>query len=121
MDLSDGVDNLGGLKWELALCLLGAWVIVFLCLCKGVKSSGKVVYFTALFPYAVLVILFIRGMTLDGMKEGIIFYLTPDWDKLKKAKVWNDAANQIFFSLSASWGGLITLSSYNRFRNNLLK
>ncbi|CAD5112174.1 DgyrCDS1408 [Dimorphilus gyrociliatus] len=121
LDISDGVDNLGGLKWELALCLLGAWVIVFLCLCKGVKSSGKVVYFTALFPYAVLVILFIRGMTLEGMKEGIKFYLTPDWDKLKKAKVWNDAANQIFFSLSASWGGLITLSSYNRFRNNLLK
>ncbi|KOB75526.1 Transporter [Operophtera brumata] len=32
--------------------------------------------------------------------------------------VWGDAAVQIFFALSPAWGGLITLSSYNKFTNN---
>lgn len=37
------------------------------------------------------------------------------------AKVWGDAAVQIFFALSPAWGGLITLSSYNKFNNNCYK
>ncbi len=87
-----------------------------------VLRSLQVVYFTALFPYLVLIILFIRGLTLEGHYEGIKFYiLEPDLDKLKEAAVWKDAAVQIFFSLSASWGGLITLASYNRFHNDVLR
>ena len=39
-------DDLGGLRWQLVLCLFGAWTIVCLCLIKGVQSAGKVVYFT---------------------------------------------------------------------------
>lgn len=34
------------------------------------------------------------------------------------SQVWGDAAVQIFFALSPAWGGLITLSSYNKFSNN---
>lgn len=30
------------MNWDLALCLLLAWIICYLCVCKGVKSSGKV-------------------------------------------------------------------------------
>lgn len=54
-------EDMGEMRWELVGCLALAWVIVYLCMVKGVKSSGKVVYFTALFPYIVLFILFVRG------------------------------------------------------------
>ncbi|KAH8384898.1 hypothetical protein KR093_011819, partial [Drosophila rubida] len=121
LGLSSGIEETGSIKFSLAACLLIAWVIVFLCLCKGVQSSGKVVYFTALFPYLVLVILFFRGVTLPGANTGILFYLTPDWKQLANAQVWGDAAVQIFFALSPAWGGLITLSSYNKFSNNCYK
>ena len=44
-------------------------------------------YFTAIFPYILLTALLIRGLTLDGYKEGIDYYITPDLDKLTDAKV----------------------------------
>ncbi|XP_064609572.1 sodium- and chloride-dependent glycine transporter 1-like, partial [Liolophura sinensis] len=116
-----GIESLGTVKWQLALTLLLAWVIVFLCLMKGVKSSGKVVYFTATFPYLVLVILLVRGVTLDGYTKGIEFYIIPDWSKLANPKVWADAATQIFYSLGPAFGGLITFASYNEFNNNCLR
>ncbi|XP_066556629.1 sodium- and chloride-dependent glycine transporter 2 [Amia ocellicauda] len=118
LHISKGIEFTGDLRWPLALCLFLAWVIVYASLAKGIKSSGKVVYFTATFPYVVLVILLIRGVTLPGAGSGILYFITPKWEKLNDAKVWKDAATQIFFSLSAAWGGLITLSSYNKFHNN---
>lgn len=51
--------NFGWPRWQLVLCLLFSWVIAFLCLIKGIQSAGKVVYFTALFPYVILTALLV--------------------------------------------------------------
>ncbi|KAM4663387.1 uncharacterized protein O3C94_011618 [Discoglossus pictus] len=117
---SSGLDETGEVVWYLALCLLLAWIIAGAALVKGIKSSGKVVYFTALFPYVVLIILLVRGVTLEGARDGIEYYIgsQSNFTKLADGDVWKDAATQIFYSLSTAWGGLIALSSYNKFHNN---
>lgn len=112
-------DKMGPPLWRLALCLLLSWIIVVCCLIKGVKSSGKVVYFTATFPYVILLILLVRGATLDGAIDGVIYFIVPEWSKLLDLKVWVAAAGQMFFSLSVSFGGIIMFGSYNKFKNNV--
>ncbi|XP_022235624.1 sodium- and chloride-dependent glycine transporter 2-like [Limulus polyphemus] len=119
LDMSDGIEDIGTIKWDLAVCLLVSWFIVFLCLMKGVKSSGKVVYFTATFPYVILIILLIRGLMLEGAVTGLRYFFIPEWNKLLDITVWRAAAEQLFFSLSVSWGGLIMFGSYNKFYNKV--
>lgn len=42
LKITEGLHNLGTVRWELALCLLLAWIICYFCIWKGVKSTGKV-------------------------------------------------------------------------------
>jgi SNF family Na+-dependent transporter len=63
-----------------------------------IKVSGKLVYFTSIFPYVILLILGIRGWMLEGAEEGIKFFIYPDFNRLKDFNVWMDAAVQILFT-----------------------
>ncbi len=58
---------------------------------------------------------------LEGAGVGIKFYIYPDFNRLKDYNVWTDAAVQIIFTLSVSYGGLLTLASYNKFNHNILR
>lgn len=53
-------------NYTMAIALITAWSLVYLCMVQGLTSSGKIVYVTAIFPYVVLVIFFLRGVTLKG-------------------------------------------------------
>ncbi|CAH2104897.1 unnamed protein product [Euphydryas editha] len=119
--MSSDINHIGGIVWPIFCCNVICWILVYLCICNGVKSVGKIVYFTVLFPYVVLCALFIRGITLPGAWQGILYFLLPDWNQLAKPKVWADAATQIFYSLGPGWGGLVSMASFNRFHYDNLR
>ncbi|XP_049808868.1 sodium- and chloride-dependent GABA transporter 1-like [Schistocerca nitens] len=118
LQVSAGIDELGGPQWELAGCLLLAWVLVYLIIWRGLHQSGKVIWFTALFPYAVLAVLVVRAVTLRGAADGLLYYVTPRWEELASPGPWIDGATQIFFAYSIGTGALPALGSYNKFHHN---
>uniref|UniRef100_A0A8B9RI76 Solute carrier family 6 member 11a n=1 Tax=Astyanax mexicanus TaxID=7994 RepID=A0A8B9RI76_ASTMX len=118
LHLSSGVESLGSVRWDLALILLLVWIIIYFCIWKGVKSTGKAAYFTATFPYLMLVVLLVRGVTLPGAADGIHYYMYPNVSRLADPQVWMDAGTQIFYSYAICLGYLSSLGSYNSYNNN---
>ncbi|XP_070552971.1 sodium- and chloride-dependent glycine transporter 2-like [Ptychodera flava] len=117
--ISPGIETSGDRRWRLAACLLTGWIIVYLCVIRGVKSIGKVAYITTTLPYLLLVILLIRGCILDGARSGLEYYLgKADFNTLRDLRVWKDATRHIIYSLNLATGGLFTLASFNKFHNN---
>ncbi|KAK2714277.1 sodium- and chloride-dependent GABA transporter 1-like [Artemia franciscana] len=121
LGITSGIEDLGGMQWELVGCLFLAWVFVYIIIWKGLHQSGKIIWFTALFPYFVLIILLFRGITLEGAGEGLLYYVKPDWSKLATSGPWIDGATQIFFAYSVGTGALPALGSYNNFHHNMYK
>ncbi|KAL6100051.1 slc6a18 [Pungitius sinensis] len=118
LNITADIDTSGSQTWWLVVCLASAWCVVYICFIKGISSIGKAVYVTSTFPYLVLTIFLVRGLTLPGATDGLLYLFTPDWQILMNPQVWLDAATQIFFSLSLAVGGLIAFSSYNPEKNN---
>lgn len=129
LEQTSGVEDTGVLRWDLFLILILAWILIYFCIFKGVKSTGKVreklrpeqkkkkkerkwstgpqlirvniyvfcvqvVYFTALFPYVILIALLINNAQLPGALEGIKFFIVPVWDELLSVEVRNKRKNE---------------------------
>lgn len=121
LDAAPSIDDPGAPRWWIVICLLLSWLIVFFIVMKGIQSSGKVVYFTSMFPYVVLTIFFVRGITLKGASAGLAHMYTPKVEKLLDPTVWLDAATQVFYSFGLAFGSLIAFGSYNQPKNNCVR
>uniref|UniRef100_A0ABI7X667 Solute carrier family 6 member 15 n=1 Tax=Felis catus TaxID=9685 RepID=A0ABI7X667_FELCA len=118
LNISSSISESGGLNWKMTVCLLAAWVVVCLAMIKGIQSSGKIMYFSSLFPYVVLICFLIRALLLNGSIDGIRHMFTPKLEMMLEPKVWREAATQVFFALGLGFGGVIAFSSYNKRDNN---
>ncbi len=103
---------LGSIRWNILWPLIIAWLSMYLCIFKGVKLVGKVVWLTVPLPWLMLVILTVRGLTLEGSMQGLAYYLNPVWSELAKPDTWRYAFGQVFFSLSLAFGVMITYASF---------
>ncbi|MGB2753996.1 MAG: sodium-dependent transporter [Phycisphaerae bacterium] len=112
-----------GVMWQIRPGLVAGlaltWAMVFLIIHKGVHRVGRVVLLTVPLPFLLLVVLGIRGLTLEGALDGVQYYLNPDFSKLRNPTVWLQAYGQVFFSLSLGFGVMIAYASYNKRRGDV--
>ena len=79
---------------------------------KGVEKASKIMMACLL---ALIIILAINSMRLPGAKEGLSFYLIPDFNKMKEAGISEAifaAMSQAFFTLGLGIGSMEIFGSY---------
>ncbi|KAG7206515.1 hypothetical protein KM043_003860 [Ampulex compressa] len=120
LQISSGIEEPGVLRWELVACLITAWIMVYFSIWKSIKSSAQVRYLTATLPFILIIVFLTRSLTLEGAEKGLRFFFRPRWELLGDAKVWINAAAQIFTSVGIAFGSMICFASYNKFHNTIL-
>lgn len=103
----------GGLQWKVVLPLALVWLITYVILSRGIKSGiekANKIFMPVLFVLVILMA--IRGVTLEGAADGLNALFTPDWSGITNPGTWLAAYGQIFFSLSIAFAIMITYSSY---------
>ena len=113
------------------------WVVCFLCVFQGVKSSSYIVWITVPVPVVFVIIMVFKGLSLEGAEDGIKQYLQGNQDRYAgmnetakaeaeaeyeetMATVWSEAAGQIFFSIGVCMGIMTSYGSYNPVRKPII-
>lgn len=104
--------NPWGLTFWMGVTVIAGVLICSLGVQAGVEKISKPMMLGLL---ALIVVLAINSITLEGGMEGLKFYLIPDWSKVEEvglANVLIAALNQAFFTLSLGIGSMEIFGSY---------
>ena len=108
-----------GMLTEPVTLLIYAGIAIFLAVlvCSvGVKNGlERITKWMMLALLAIMVVLAINSIRLEGSSEGLRFYLLPDLERMKAVGIGNiivGAMNQAFFTLSIGMGGMAIFGSY---------
>nr|XP_027209750.1 sodium-dependent proline transporter-like [Penaeus vannamei] len=111
----------GGLSWPQSFAALLVWVIVFLALFCGVKVLGKVMWVTAGTSLVLLIVMFLRGVTLPCAWGGIRHLVQFDSHSLLDYNTWGFASANILYTYFFGFGIYTTLGSFSHFRHSFLR
>jgi NSS family neurotransmitter:Na+ symporter len=98
--------------WQPMLFILAIWGINLWILRNGAQTIEKAVRIFVPMMWGFMIILVIRGLTLEGGFDGIMYLFTPDLDGISEPGVWKGAFSQMFFSLSLGMGTMTAYASY---------
>lgn len=113
---SEGIGNYFGnllnsptilVGYMIIVCVLGFFILSFT-LKSGFERIAKIMMIALII---IMIAIAINSLLLPGAKEGMSFYLIPDFSKIN-AEVIVGAMNQAFFTLSLGIGAMAIFGSY---------
>lgn len=121
LELNLGPYSWGQVQWELIIFVFATWVAVFITLRRTILFSSHPSSCFSLLPYAILLVLFARSLMFEGARNGILFFIQPDFNELMNSEIWTHAIGLCLHSLGCILGISFAKATCNRERNNFLR
>ncbi|XP_060074367.1 sodium- and chloride-dependent glycine transporter 2-like [Ylistrum balloti] len=118
LKISDGIGFLGSISVLFVVYLFVIRLIAAITIVKSVESMGKVLYITALLPLVLVIVIWIRALTLPGAATGMLYFVSADFGRFADPQLWIEASFQTFITLGPGWGGLMMIGAHNKFHTN---
>jgi NSS family neurotransmitter:Na+ symporter len=99
-------------SWSTILAVLFVWFLNAWIVRRGTGTIEPAVKVFVPLMWIFMLILLVRGVTLDHGGQGVLALFTPSAEVMKNPDVWQGAFSQIFFSLSLGFGVLTAYASY---------
>ena len=106
------LSNPGEMTTWMAIIVVAGCLVCRIGLKNGLEKINKVMMLCLL---ALIVVLGVYSLTLDGAMDGLKFYLMPNWQRAKAVGIENvivAAMNQAFFTLSLGIASMEIFGSY---------
>lgn len=101
------------------IAVIVAWAAIYYCIRNGASSVGKVVKYTVFLPLLFLILMAVKGCSMEGASEGLAKFFVPDFSALSDPSLWIDAIGQVFYSLSIMMAIMVAYGSYLDEKSNI--
>ena len=98
--------------WWPLLAVVAVWAMTIWSLWRGAETIEKVVRVCVPLMWVFMIVMIVRGVTLPGGMDGVLYLFTPDIAGILDVGVWKGAFAQMFFSLSLGLGTMTAYASY---------
>lgn len=98
------------------IAILFAAIIILRGVTNGIEKTTKFMIPSLLI---ILLILFVRAVTLPNAIEGIIYFFTPDLEVILDYKVWLNALTQNAWDTGAGWGLIMAYAIYMKKKEDI--
>ncbi len=99
-------------SWWPMIGVVAIWAVTLLALLKGTETIEKTVRVAVPLMWVFMIVLIVRGVTLPGGTDGVLYLFTPDLGGISEPGIWKGAFSQMFFSLSLGLGTMTAYASY---------
>ena len=121
LGITDNISDIGNISMPVAIWTIVGLLLTYGFTCRGAKSVGKVIWFTATIPFITLIIIALRAMTLPWARDGLWYLISTPTEKLWELSTWTAAWGQIFFTLSVAMWVMIAYGALKREKTEIVR